>query len=76
MISVDNVLIAVLSTQTALIIFVLERIFAIKKCLHKNAVRIARIEERLEVLMRNAGFAKDIRGLAYGDQETLSEGGS
>jgi len=72
----DNVLIAVLSTQTALLLFLLERIFAIKRCIHNNSIKIARIEERLEVLMRNAGFTKDIRGLANGDKETLSEGSS
>jgi len=72
----DNVLIAVLSTQTALLLFLLERIFAIKRCIHNNSIKIARIEERLEVLMANADFTKDIRGLAYGDQETLSEGNS
>ncbi|RLE48704.1 MAG: hypothetical protein DRJ18_01390 [Candidatus Methanomethylicota archaeon] len=49
----DNVLIAVLSTQTALIIFMLERIFAVKRCIHNNSVRVARIEERLEVMINN-----------------------
>jgi len=58
----DNVLIAVLSTQTALLLFLLERIFAVKKCIHNNSVRIARIEERLEVIMSNACITKDIRG--------------
>ena len=63
MISVDNVLIAVLSTQTALIIFMLERIFAVKKCIHNNSIQIARIEERIEVLMRNAHIKENVRGL-------------
>ena len=44
-----DVVIAVLSVQTALLIFALERLFALKKWIATLQERLARIEETLKI---------------------------
>jgi len=45
-----DVVITLMSVQTALIIFLLERVFTLKKCISSLGERIARIEETLKIL--------------------------
>ena len=44
----SDVVIAVLSVQTALLIFMLERLFALKRCISTLQERLARVEETLK----------------------------
>jgi len=45
-----EVVTVLVSVQTALIIFLLERLFTLKKCISSLGERIARIEETLKIL--------------------------